>query len=72
MDILVGIISGLIIVALGYFGYKKNLNNKLKDLKHDESLVKKALDDLDKGLQKIKENQKGKTPNEVEDHWNNN
>lgn len=72
MDILVGIISGLVIAVLGYFGYKKNLNNKLKVLKDDENLVKKALVDLDKGLKKIKENQKGKTSNEVEDHWNNN
>lgn len=72
MDILVGIISGLVIAVLGYLGYKKNLNNKLKVLKDDETLVKKALADLDKGLKKIKENQKGKTSNEVEDHWNNN
>jgi hypothetical protein len=71
-NIVVGLLLGLVTSIAAYFGFKGKIDKKLQSLRTDEDLVKKALKDLDKGLKNIKKKQKGKTPDEVEDYWNNN
>lgn len=65
------IISLLLAGGIGYFGYKKYLNNKLNILKSNEEEVDEAIKKLEEGLQRIKDKHKGKSSEEIEDYWNN-
>lgn len=71
-NIIFGLLLGGIATIAAYLGFKGKIDGKLKELKDDEETVKKALKDLDEGLKNIKKKQKDKTPDEVEDYWNNN